>query len=191
MKCKNCGNKRFYLLKDDYLKCKDCNKKYSKRKLELNLKIIDCFCENLSALDASKKLQLNYRTVKDRYDFYRINITKYLEDKYNSSYSAFKEYEEYRYSYNNKDFINIMGFVNNDIIYTILLPDYVSFSNKENKIYSEKFYQTKLYDFWKYLDDKLKIYKGISKDRFILYVKEFEFKFNYDKFTQKEILLEF
>ena len=41
-----------------------------------------------------------------------------------------------------------------------------------------------------YLDfeENIKKYRGIDKENFIYYLKEFEFKFNYSKEEQKDIL---
>ena len=57
-----------------------------------------------------------------------------------------------------------------------------------HRIYSKESYKTKLYDFWKYLEENLKRYNGISYENFFYYLKEYEFKFNYDKQNQEEIL---
>ena len=48
--------------------------------------------------------------------------------------------------------------------------------------------KTKLYDFWKFLEENLKKYKGVEQDNFFYYLKECEFRFNYDKKEQTEIL---
>ena len=57
-----------------------------------------------------------------------------------------------------------------------------------HRIYSKESYKTKLYDFWKFLEENLKKYKGVEQDNFFYYLKECEFRFNYDKKEQIEIL---
>jgi len=42
--------------------------------------------------------------------------------------------------------------------------------------------------FWFYFEDSILKYKGIKKENFFYYLKEIEFKFNYTKEKQKEIL---
>ena len=64
MKCQNCNNTNFYILANDYIKCKKCAKKYSLKKLQKDDLIIIQFCENKNALEVSKELQINYITVK-------------------------------------------------------------------------------------------------------------------------------
>ena len=118
MKCKNCNNQTFYTLQNGYIKCKKCAKKYSVKKLQKDEAIVKAFCENQNALETSKELKTNYRTIKDRFDEYRHKIALYLEDEYNSSIKDYSEYEEFYYfkqrdknkkKKNLYEAINIMG----------------------------------------------------------------------------------
>ena len=45
-----------------------------------------------------------------------------------------------------------------------------------------------LSDFWHFLENWLDHFKGVKKENFIYYLKEAEFKFNYDKEEQRMIL---
>ena len=74
MKCQNCNNTNFYILANDYIKCKKCAKKYSLKKIEKDKQVAISFSQNKNALETSKELQLNYKTVKDRFDIYRKEI---------------------------------------------------------------------------------------------------------------------
>ena len=208
MICKNCKNQTFYTLADDYKKCKKCAKKYSLKKLKRDEDIINGFLQNITALELSKNLGLNYKTIKNRYDEIRAKIPQLLEDEYNSLPKDYSEYEEYYYftqkqkSKNIKSLyeaINIIGFYSNEKVYTLLMPNLKhrreSLSGSEyeeylnwHKIYSKESYKTKLYDFWKYLEENLKKYKGIEEAYFFYYLKECEFRFNYSKEEQLEIL---
>lgn len=208
MKCPNCDNTNFYKLKDDYIKCKKCTKKYSLKKIEKDRLIKTAFCENKTALELSKEMGVNYRTIKDRYDEYRYNIAKFLEDEYNNTIKDYNEYEEYYYfnqrQKNKKikslyEAINIMGFYSNGKVYTLLMPKLINRkeSNNENfeqylnwhKIHSKESYKTNLYRFWLFLEENLKKYKGIKEEHFFYYLKECEFRFNYSKDEQIQILL--
>lgn len=60
-----------------------------------------------------------------------------------------------------------------------------------NKIHSLNSHKTKLNEFYKYVEKNLKRYKGIDEDNFFYYLKEYEFKFNYKKDKQIEILKSF
>ena len=207
MICQNCNNTTFYTLANDYIKCKTCAKKYSLKKLQKDNLIIIQFCENKNALKISKELELNYKTVKDRFDIFRKKIALFLENEYNHSIKDYNEYEEFYYIKEREkkkkkkslsESINIMGFYSNKKVYTLLMPKigrrafdiedgFIQYLNW-NKIHSLNSHQTNLNIFWKFLEDNLKKYKGFEEDNFFYYLKESEFKFNYTKDEQIEIL---
>jgi transposase len=207
MICQNCNNTTFYTLANDYIKCKTCAKKYSLKKLQKDNLIIIQFCENKNALKISKELELNYKTVKDRFDIFRKKIALFLEHEYNNSIHDYNEYEEFYYIKEREkkkkkkslsESINIMGFYSNKKVYTLLMPKigrrafdiedgFIQYLNW-NKIHSLNSHQTNLNIFWKFLEDNLKKYKGFEEDNFFYYLKESEFKFNYTKDEQIEIL---
>ena len=207
MICQNCNNTTFYTLANDYIKCKTCAKKYSLKKLQKDNLIIIQFCENKNAIKISKELELNYKTVKDRFDIFRKKIALFLEHEYNNSIHDYNEYEEFYYIKEREkkkkkkslsESINIMGFYSNKKVYTLLMPKigrrafdiedgFIQYLNW-NKIHSLNSHQTNLNIFWKFLEDNLKKYKGVEEDNFFYYLKESEFKFNYTKDEQIEIL---
>ena len=207
MICQNCNNTTFYTLANDYIKCKTCAKKYSLKKLQKDNLIIIQFCENKNALQVSKELEVNYKTIKDRFDIFRKKIALYLENAYNNSIHDYNEYEEFYYIKEREkkkkkkslsESINIMGFYSNKKVYTLLMPKigrrafdiedgFIQYLNW-NKIHSLNSHQTNLNIFWKFLEDNLKKYKGFEEDNFFYYLKESEFKFNYTKDEQIEIL---
>lgn len=207
MICQNCNNTTFYTLANDYIKCKTCAKKYSLKKLQKDDLIIIKFCENKNALEVSKELELNYKTIKDRFDYFRKKIALYLENAYNDSIHDYNEYEEFYYIKEREkkkkkkslsESINIMGFYSNKKVYTLLMPKigrrafdiedgFIQYLNW-NKIHSLNSHQTNLNIFWKFLEDNLKKYKGVEEDNFFYYLKESEFRFNYSQDEQIEIL---
>jgi hypothetical protein len=210
MICQNCNNTTFYTLANEYIKCKICAKKYSLKKLQRDKDIIIKFCENKNALETSKELNLNYKTIKDRFDIFRKKIAVFLEDEYNNSIKDYNEYEEFYYIKEREkkrkkkslsQAINIMGFYSNEKIYTLLMPKignrafdkedgFIQYLNW-NKIHSKNSHQTKLNEFWKYLEENLKKYKGVEEYNFFYYLKECEFRFNYDKNQQIDMLESF
>ncbi|AXH09492.1 hypothetical protein CP960_11870 [Malaciobacter halophilus] len=206
--CPYCGSRTLYILKNNYRKCKDCNKKISLNKLENDLKIIEGFCENIPALNLSKDLNMNYRTVSNRYDIFRKIIANYLEKLYYSSIQDNTSYEEFYY-FNEKQLqkknkslyeaINIIGFYSNQRVFTLLMPslprpplqdrdeDFERYL-KWHKVQSQNSYKTPLKDFWSYLRENLKKYKGVTNDNFFFYLKECEFKYNFSKPICKALL---
>lgn len=207
MICKNCKNDSFYQLQNEYIKCKICAKKYSLKKLKTDENIIIGFWQDKTALELSKELNLNYKTIKSRFDEIRYKLSKFLEEEYYSMPKDYSEYEEFYYfSQKQKlqnikslyEAINIIGFYSNEKIYTLLMPNLKHRRESKNegfeeylnwhKIYSQNSYKTELYDFWKFLEENLKKYNGVSYESFFYYLKECEFKFNYEKNLQLTIL---
>ena len=93
-----------------------------------------------------------------------------------------------------------------DLVYTLLLPDqfshiknaqkdikitymkeYAKHLNRYKIMHFEKF-DSRLIRFWIFLEENLLHFKGVSRENFIYYLKEYEFKFNYTKEEQKKIL---
>ncbi len=209
-KCPFCNAKRLYELKNNYKKCSSCYKKFSSKKIETDYIIISFFCNNISANKCAKILNLNYRTVQNRYILFRKLISIYLEKEYYSSVLDNSSYEEFYYfsqkEKNKKkkslyNAINILGFYSNRKIFTLLMPQLPNYEKQEDshtfekylkwhKINSQDSYKTPLSVFWKYLEENLKKYKGVNEKNFFYYLKECEFKFNYLQNKQIEILKE-
>lgn len=206
--CPFCGSKRLYILKDNYKKCSYCSKKFSLKKVQKDFTIIEFFCNNISAHRCAKILNLNYRTVQNRYMLFRKLIANFLEEEHynevldNSSYEEFYYFNEKEKKNKKKslyDAVNILGFYSNRKIFTLLMPKLprhdTSKGDKEfeqylkwHKLYSHYSYATPLSVFWKYLEENLKKYKGINEKNFFYYLKECEFKFNFLQNRQIEIL---
>lgn len=210
MNCPFCNSKRIYHLKDDFKKCSVCKKKFSPRKIETDLRTIELFCNNINANKCAKLLNVNYRTIQNRYTLFRKLIAYFLEEQHYSTIQDNSSYEEYYYFTNRQkkdksrslyEAINIIGFYSNKKVFTLLMPklsrydrgeDNKNFENylKWHKIYSQYAYTTPLHIFWKYLEENLKKYKGVDEENFFYYLKECEFKFNYLQNKQIEILKE-
>ena len=211
--CPYCGSKRLYIVTQTSRKCSTCKRKYSLQKLEKDSIIMDCFCKDMSANECAKSLHVNYKSVKDRYMDFRKLALLHVENIYSKNHAEFSEYDEYYFLPKNKrgkvkylfEAVGILGMVYNDFIYTLLLPDQFSHIRNENDemkitymkeyakhlnrykiVHFEKF-DSQLIRFWIFLEKKLQHFKGVSKENFIYYLKEYEFKFNYEE-EQKEIL---
>ena len=213
-RCPFCGSKRLYKVTQTSFKCSTCKRKYSQKKLEKDYNILDYFCKNISANECAKSLHVNYKGVKDRYMDFRKLALLYVEDIYSKTRTEFSEYDEYYFLPKNKrgqvkyifEAIGILGMVYSNSIYTLLLPDqfshiknaqkdmkiaymkeYAKHLNRYKIVHFEKF-DSKLIRFWIFLEEKLLHFKGISRENFIYYLKEYEFKFNHDTDKQKKIL---
>ncbi|OHE11694.1 MAG: hypothetical protein A2329_04155 [Sulfurimonas sp. RIFOXYB2_FULL_37_5] len=161
-------------------------------------------------------MALNYITVKRIYQKIRILLVNESEETYTNHEKSFSQYDEYYFLPKNKkkdirylfDAIGILGMSYGNSIYTLLLPDQfehlkqLSQDELETTSYKEEYakylaqhkvahYETfdnQLQAFWKFLEEFMLHFKGVSKLHFIYYLKEAEFKFNHTREEQKVIL---
>lgn len=200
--CFFCQSKHTYLLSNQHIKCAQCKKKYSLKKLHTNKKILEAFCDDITAHQCHLELQLNYVTVQKKYANLRQYIAHFLDVQYNQKKTYSNTYDEYIYlkSKNIYEAQNFLTFIYETKIYNLMLPSLYKFKmyheSKEelskflflNKIAKLQSKTSLINDFWNYLEDFLKKFKGIESDNFVYYLKEAEFKFNYKKEEQIEIL---
>lgn len=213
MKCIYCNNEKLYELKSGQYKCVKCKKKFSVKKIKTDLELLECFCENLTANGASKKLAINYVTAKSRYELFRKLIAEHLEDAYKDKQVI--EYDEYIYLEKSKkkvkenifDAQNLLTFHYDDKVYNLLMQNLKRYKTQflesgaeavyfkefskymmQNKISKTQKRENIITQFWLFFEKSILKYKGVSNENFFYYLKEIEFKFNYDKSRQKNIL---
>jgi len=215
MKCPYCNHSRTYLLKTYQRKCSLCQRKFSPQKYQREYNIAYCFCDDKSAKQCASELNLNYITVKKRYENYRRSIAVFLEEEYQGKSSI--EYDEYIYLPKSKkkiqknifDAQNFLTFCfDTSKVYNLLMPNLNRFKQellnddmdelyfKEfskfmrfNKIAKISKKENTISQFWSFFENSITMYKGVSNENFIYYLKEFEFKFNYNKEQRKDILI--
>lgn len=206
--CIYCSHKILYTLKNGHIKCSKCKKKFSPRKVETFLKILQGFCNDINALELSKQLSLNYLTITKSYQSIRYKIAFFCQYEFEKHENYITQYDEYIYLPNNKktkiEFLyDAQNFLIFDYgkIYTLLLP----FSSKYhiydtnpkelkkfltyNKIAKLNSQQNTIKDFCIYLEKNITKYKGISNENFNYYLKEMEFKYNYPPQDRFNILI--
>ena len=213
MNCIYCHHSKLYTLKTGQLKCSKCGKKFSPKKLEKDHKIIKAFCENLSAREASLALGLNYVTIKNRYDIFRMLIANFAQEAYIDK--DVLEYDEYLYLEKSKkkveenifDSQNFLTFHYEDKIFNLPMPSLHKYKDdflqdgaqksyfKElskfmmfNKIAKIQNIDNLITKFWIFFEASILRYKGIKPENFFYYLKEIEFKFNYSQAEQETIL---
>lgn len=81
-KCWFCSSYGLIRLGDSRVKCKNCRKPYSLKKLKRDLDILYYFYLEVSARKCAKELGMNYRTVSKRYMQYRKAILLYTEQEF-------------------------------------------------------------------------------------------------------------
>lgn len=210
--CIFCGHTKLYEVSSTQYRCVTCKRTYSHLKYAQDLAILNCFIENKSAHECALQLQLNYLTITKSYQKLRLLVIRHLEALYATQPDAFSQYDEYYYLPTCKrgknrylfDAIGILGMLYGHRIHTLLLPDqfahlqnleensieketYARYLNQHKVAYYESF-ENALVDFWHFLENWLDHFKGVKKENFIYYLKEAEFKFNYDKEEQRMIL---
>lgn len=215
MKCIYCHHNKLYKLKSSQLKCAKCKKKFSPKKLELNYKIIEYFCSDISAHKTSNTLGINYMTVKSRYDDFRKLVAQFAEDNYQGK--EVLEYDEYIYLEKSKkrvkenifDAQNFLTFHYKDKIFNIPMPNLHKYKNAflrdgAEQSYFKEFSKFMMFNriakiqntdnlitkFWIFFEKSILRYKGIKPENFFYYLKEIEFKFNYTQEEQRRILIE-
>lgn len=191
------------MLKNNYIKCGACGKKYSLKKLQKDMRIIELFCENFTAKEVQRELHVNYITIHSRYVLFRKLILRYLDQQHEQSSNLPQEYDEYIYCKNNNLFEaqNFLTFTHhNQKVYNVMLPSLYKFkannhTPKElkkflflNKIAKLQSKHSHINKFWHFLETLLKQYKGVTSEHFIYFLKEAEFKFNHTQKEQKTIL---
>lgn len=192
--CQKCGYSEFYYLKNGYLKCKKCSAKRSPKKIEFDKKVyLEYFMKNNSALQCAKELNYSYGVILKRFDEYRENIKNSLEDYYMLNQDSFVVYEEFILTRENQandlGAINIIIFSNQKRIFSSLLPTLKKFEQatpmqindfiKWHKIKSPQS-DPLIVEFYQFLQQNLKLYRGISYDKLYLYIKEMEYKFMFN-----------
>ena len=213
MNCPYCDHNITYTLKTAQKKCAKCLKKFSEKKILFEKKVINLFTEDYTINRCVKEHNLNYTTIKNKYENYRKSIASFLEDEYKNK--EVKEYDEYIYLAQSKqkikenifDSINFMTFNYEDKVYNLLMPNLHRYKNqflndgvdenyfKEfskfmmlNKISKIQKKENIIASFWIFFEESILKYKGINKDNFFYYLKEIEFKFNYSIEEQRNIL---
>lgn len=217
-KCIFCGSSHLYTKSATQVKCVTCKRSWSKAKYERECTLIDAFLANQTALECSKIHALNYITVKHMYHKMRLLLATYAQEIYSQQTQTFHEYDEFYYlpfvkkksSHHMLDAVGIFGMLYpKEWVYTLLLPDqftplkrlmeheetdpdtqsYVRYLQHHKVTYVTRF-EHRLGEFWNYFEAFMRPFKGVKKENLIYYLKEAEFKFNYSKKEQKEILMQ-
>ncbi len=80
-KCIFCDNNKLYRLKDNRVKCKNCNNYYSIQKLRTDMIVLYYFYLEISARRTANELDLNYKTIQDRFMHFRKKIAGYCNQE--------------------------------------------------------------------------------------------------------------
>ncbi len=201
--CPFCGGSKLYRLSTGQLKCAKCRKKTSPAKLQRQRKILECFCEGLSARQCAKNLGLNYITIQRHFIRFRQAIATFMEEEFTAKKQT-KAFDEYIYLPKSKrrdkrhifDAFNFLTFNYDDKIYNLLLPDLARYKpafleDGLEDIYFKEFERflrrshiqssqdELIRSFWRYFESFIAKYRGVDRDNFFFYLKEAEFRFNF------------
>ncbi|MDD5052530.1 MAG: transposase [Sulfuricurvum sp.] len=214
--CIYCENP-LYHLSDGMVKCSKCKKKYSPKRIKQTQALIQLFCNDENALNASKSVGITYVTVLKYYQKFRHLIAEYCELQYHALRTQESQYEEYLYLEKSKrhdkkaifDSHNFLTFGYGENVYTLLMPSLGMYKqqfledNLEEIYFKEfsKFMRTSkiikisehdnaIVRFWHYFEQFITTFKGVSDEHFPYYLKEAEFKFNTPVEKRADILEE-
>lgn len=81
-RCIFCESSKTYCLADGRVKCKECGKLYSLKKLRKDLQLLHYFCLELSANKTAALLGLDYKTVRSKYMLFREKIAEDSRDNF-------------------------------------------------------------------------------------------------------------
>jgi transposase-like protein len=213
LRCPACLNQKLYSLANGYKKCAVCKKKFSPEKRKRENAIVECFCQNKPANLCAKELGVHYLTVEKRYRLFRQIIARFMQDEFDNKTQTIA-FEEYIYLPRSKrgkkeaifDGINFLTFNYDQKIYNILMPDLTRYktpflADGLEEVYYKEFERFLRYgkiqsnsvdplirSFWDYFEEFLLQFKGIKKENFFFYLKEAEFRFNFDCLLLKKLL---
>ena len=187
MRCIYCNHYILYNLNDGNLKCANCKRKFSPKKLERKNKILNSFLNGLTPIEISKKHNFAYASVVKEIKNIRIKIAQICEENFLEKNNIL-EFEEYLYIPNN-DIYKAENFLTIDYgdIYNIMLSDMKNYESLSEKEIKSMFLQRriikyqnhiKIQQFWDYFEEFMKKFRGVNKQNFFYYLKEAEFRFN-------------
>lgn len=204
-----------YHLSDGMVKCSSCKKKYSPKKVETILNLVDLFCHDHNASDGAKIAEISYAAALKYYQEFRKLLIEHCEEEYHNNRKNESEYEEYIYQEKSKrnqksaifDAHNFLTFAYGEKVYNILMPSLNLYKQQFIKddleeIYEKEFshfmrssklikitkYDHTMTRFWHYFETFIIAFKGVSREYFPYYLKEAEFKFNTPIKKRREIL---
>lgn len=228
--CPFCFSEKIQKTKDRNLfLCRFCKKRFSKKKIKDQIKILELFSLEISARKASKHLGFSYNKIKSIFDKIREKIFDYQQKDFKKLLGELELDESYfggkrkgkrgRGANNKKKVFGILERKN--IVYTVVVDNvskktlmkeiknaslkgsvyftdtFKSYAklNKHGKhfpINHQKGYFAKnhkkykihtngIEGFWSFAKERMLKYHGVSKDKFNLYLKEMEFRFNQRK----------
>lgn len=202
MNCIYCHHDKTYLLADTLRKCAKCKRKFSPKKVEKQRLILKSFIAGYSATKTAKELNMHFLTINKKFNSFRIQIALHSDKEYQNNAHLIKEYDEYLYLpkslkvEENIDKLNqFLTLCYEDKVYNILMPSiqryhYNDNTPSENRLLLKylKFNKVAklvkidntITKFWKFFEEFILQYKGVSDEQFIYYLKEAEWRFNYE-----------
>ncbi len=207
--CPKCENSHLYHLKDSRAECSSCGLRFSPKKIHQSYQYLNVFIQHYSTKDAALSCGASLPTIQSYFNLFRTLLPSFLEQIYQKNSATYREYEEYLFLPNSKrkkkqfliQGIGIMALYGKGGVYTLLLPEHwknLEPNIKENPDFIQtlaNYYQwnkivridsktTPIGEFWHFLENFMKPYHGVREEYFGLYLKEAEFRFNYNKEKQ-------
>ncbi len=212
MKCIFCEHPYTYLLGDKQRKCSKCKRKFSPNKVAREEKLCSLFMEGFNASEASKETGMHFATVQRQYEICRRIVALHSDQEYQLHSQSITGYDEYLYlpkslkaEENIDKFQHFLTLSYDDKVYNLMMPTIkhynVDTDNEQEKKLLLKYLrfnkvakltkaQNTITEFWAFFEDYILKYKGVSNEQFVFYLKEAEWRFNYNEEEQKKIFTE-
>ncbi len=207
-----------YALADGMRKCSRCKKKVSPKKAAKVLNLITAFCQHATASETARQLGLSYVSVQRYFNDFRHLCAQICDDEYEARRHIACDYEEYHYLERAKrhrknavfDAQNFLTFDYDGHIYTIVMPSLHQYRQqfiddaleplylaefekfkRQSRLIKLSSHHNNIVRFWEFFETAIVRYKGIGNERFPLFLKELEFKFNHAQAGQWQLLKEY
>lgn len=193
MNCIYCKNKTLYILNDGRVKCSKCKKRFSPANIYKAEDIMSLFMQATPINQIFKEKKYAKQTLYSHFMILRKLIALHLDVAFQPHIDTIEEYQEYIYAPMRSKYRftqSCITFSNNGKVYSLLTDLSKSNDGLKNfsKIRKVKKDSLVIESFWEFFESFISKYRGVSKESFFYYLKEAEFRFNYTKAEQKEIL---
>ncbi len=197
MNCPYCNNTKIYNLANAQKKCARCRRKFSAKKIIKREHLWECFKNGVNATICAKRQKMHIATVLKHYMNFRKELAVLADREYNQNNHKVTGYDEYLYlpkslkiEENIDKLQHFLTLSYEDRVYNIMMPSIKKYGSNPDKLLLKYLQfnrvskistaQNTITNFWDYFEEFILQYKGISSENFIYYLKEAEWRFNFE-----------
>ncbi len=202
MKCPYCNNVKIYRLANAQNKCARCRRKFSAKKIERRAKLFECFKKGFNATNCAKMHKMHIATVLKYFKEFRRELALKADIEFNKNSHKVTGYDEYLYlpkslkiEENIDKLQHFLTLSYDNKVYNIMMPSIKKYGPNPDKLLLKYLRfntiskistaQTAITNFWNYFEEFILQYKGVDSENFIYYLKEAEWRFNFELIVKK------